>query len=199
MLIYSPSVNWQYPVFGCKSLTFIKYFSLLTFTFHWLMYLLGDWKYPMHKQNNVIHMYKSRGRRLHFSYYAKSLLFWTSVSHWVNSEFLLLFRLKVTNTTILVFSLLLIPTSVPEAIMSCFHIIHTFRLPAANSDTILLIAVHCGDILPRRRLGTRVNGRLFGGSCFSHFLATFSLFLLFSNYWTLFKHSGAEIFHPGGF
>lgn len=93
-----PPLFIYYPVFGCKSLTFIKYFSLLTFTFHWLMYILGNWKYPMHKQNNVIHMYKSRGRSLHFSYYAKSLLRWTSIPHWVNSKSLLLFQLKVTNT-----------------------------------------------------------------------------------------------------
>lgn len=154
----------------------------------------------MHKYNNLTHTYKNKRRRLHLTFSTMQLLCY--FEHQFFTQFLLHFQLKVTNTVKLSLysSLSLIPTSLLKAIVILSY--HPSRLWASNSDTILFISVHPGYILPRLRLGTQVGGHLFGESCSSPhlcFLAIFSLFFLFSIYWTLFKHSGAEIFHPCGF
>lgn len=162
-------------------------------------------------------------------YYAKSLLPWRLFFHLTNFHSLLHFQLKISNALKLSFfpSLSLIPTSVPKAIMSCFNILLLEYGWAVNSDTISFISVHHRKLLPGMRLRmneaghgflgleswfvyrflfhhdkTWVREQFFGGPCSSPdpcFLAFFSLFFLFSNSWTLFKHSGAEIFHPCDF
>lgn len=182
---------------------------------------------------HVVHAYKNKRRTWYLScptmqspFYLVSIIF--SLKRLSFSFILSGENLQCAETIFFFFySLPLIPTSVPKAIMSCSNILLLEYGWAMNSDTILFISVSHGKLLPGMRLRKNEAGRgflgleswfvyrflvhhdktwvseqFFGGPCSSPdpcFLAFFSLFFLFSNSWTLFKHSGAEMFHPCDF
>lgn len=213
-------------VLRCKSFTFVEYILLLSFLFHSLTNGLGDWRHAcstrIQNQEEEVALILSYYAK---SLLPWILLFHLIDSH---SLFHFQLKISNALKLSFIFnSLPLFPTSVPKAIMSCFNI-HLLEYGwAMNSDTILFISVYHQKLLPGMRLRkheaghgflgleswfvyrflfhhdkTWVSEQFFGGPCSSPdpcFLAFFSLFFLFSNSWTLFKHSGAEMFHPCDF